>query len=393
VPFGRIAREKFPYFALAAAGAMVSYYAQAANAFITPLAKAPLAERPSIVAFGLWFYVTRTAIPIWLSPLHELPVRPNPLAARFLLSALGVGLLTATVVALRRRWPAGLAAWLYYVIVLSPVVGFVHSGFQLAHDRYSYLSCMSWAVLVGGAAGAVARARETGVLQPVLGRLAAAVVLAWMLSLGALSWWQTEMWRDTDTLWRSAIESEPDCTICQNNLGVSMLKQGQGAEAKARFERVLAVHPFSDKTHRNLGMAQDSIGDHQAAVETFTALLAQTPSDLEVRNNLGIALANLHRYREAIMHFQIALRVKPDDVRILNNVGFALAEIGDREASLAHVRRAVTLQPDDPALRFRFGVLCLRFGDIDTAREQYEALRTLDARLASILGPGLLTEW
>ena len=40
--------------------------------------------------------------------------------------------------------------------IYAPISGAIHSGEQLAADRYSYLSCLGWALLLGGAVGTVA---------------------------------------------------------------------------------------------------------------------------------------------------------------------------------------------------------------------------------------------
>jgi len=62
-----------------------------------------------MVFYSLWFYLEKTMMPKGLSPLYELPARVDLLDRQFLLPAIGVTAITAAVLALRRRWPAGLA--------------------------------------------------------------------------------------------------------------------------------------------------------------------------------------------------------------------------------------------------------------------------------------------
>src|SRR2546429_7613723 len=117
---------------------------------ITPMTKYPLPSRIAMALYSMVFYVSKTVLPIDLSPLYELPLRVHPLDPQFLGAAVAVALVSVTLVALAGRWPAGLAAYAWYAVVLAPVGGLVHAGHQLAHDRYSYLSCLPFAVLVGG---------------------------------------------------------------------------------------------------------------------------------------------------------------------------------------------------------------------------------------------------
>src|SRR5258706_13214522 len=68
----------------------------------------------------------------------------------FIVCAATVALMALLIILIRRRWPWAAACWAYYVIVLAPVLGVAQSGPQLVADRYSYLSCLSWAALLGG---------------------------------------------------------------------------------------------------------------------------------------------------------------------------------------------------------------------------------------------------
>src|SRR3989441_2564595 len=99
--------EKIPFVVLGIAGAAAAYWAQNANAFITPLQRYPLTARIGMTCYSLWFYLSKTVLPTGLGPLYELPARVDPLDWRFLGPALAVAVITVALVALSRRWPAG----------------------------------------------------------------------------------------------------------------------------------------------------------------------------------------------------------------------------------------------------------------------------------------------
>src|SRR5262249_62344688 len=128
---------------------------------------------------------------------------------QFLLPAIAVTLITATVLALWRRWPAGLAVWAYYAIALGPVIGIVHSGHQLTNDRYSYLPALGFALLVGAAAGAAVQAGMAGTLRPALAKAPAGPGIVWFCGLAHLSPHQVQIWRDTPTPLRDPLPAAP----------------------------------------------------------------------------------------------------------------------------------------------------------------------------------------
>ncbi len=388
-----VLREKLPYFALGLAGAMTSYYVVAAQDYLTPLQKYPGSARLGMTAYSLWFYFEKTMVPIWLSLLYELPAAVDPLEPRFLLSAIGVIVMSGFVLALRRRWPAGMAVWMYYGIVLGPVTGIVHAGHQLTHDRYSYLSCLGWALLVGAAVGVVARGGTMGTVGPRLTRAAAAVAALWLLALATLTWYQVQVWRDTDTLWRYGAESDPSCSICQTNLGDGLLKQRQFGLAKERFELALRLRPDRIRVHSNLGLALSNLGDYEEGIRHMRIALARSPRDPAILNNMAGTMINQKRYAEAMSHLDRAYRIDPNHASVLANLGIVLTETGRPEAGLDHLLRAVELKPEEPMARLSLARTYLALGKSDGAREQYEALRKLDARLAQFLEPALFSVW
>ena len=209
--------------------------------------------------------------------------------------------ITATVVLLRRRWPAGLAAWVYYAIALGPVIGIVHSGHQLTNDRYSYLPGIGFALIVGAGVGAVVSAGAAGVLRPALVRAVIALAIVWLGGLAYLSAQQTQIWRDTESLWRYAIEVEPDCSLCHGNVGTYLMDHGYHQAAMIEFERVKALRPESKKVYFYLGYMYVMLGDFSRAVDNFKLYVGQYPNDAEGLNNLGAALVNNRRPKEALV--------------------------------------------------------------------------------------------
>ena len=349
------------------AGGIVTYYAQKVNMFITPLERYPLSARPAMVFYSLWFYLEKTVVPQGLSPLYELPAKVSLLDRQFLLPAIAVTAISAAVLTLRRRWPAGLAVWAYYAIALGPVIGIVHSGHQLTNDRYSYLPGLGFALLVGAAAGAAAQAGMAGTLRPALAKAVAALGIVWFCGLAYLSAQQVQIWRDTETLWRNSLESDPDCSICHGNLGVFFSNGGQLELAKAEFERVQALRPDQVKVHQHLGYTYAMLGDFRRALGHFEIFFARYPNDVEGLNNFSAALLNGGRPNEAIEHLQRAIKIKPGHVLSHINLGFAYADLRRPSEALTTFRQAIALQYDSPQAWFGLARVYFELGQLQAA--------------------------
>lgn len=385
--------EKIPFVILGLAGAAVTYYAQNANLYITSLERYGPTARIGMTFFSLSFYIEKTFLPLALSPLYELPGWVHLSAWPFLLRALAVTAITAALVTLRRRWPAGLTVWAYYAIALGPVIGIIHSGHQLTHDRYSYLPGMGLALVIGGLAGVVVREAAAGAFRPAIVRAIAVASVVWLAGLATLTVQQIQMWHDTDTLWRSALESQPDCSICHGNLGVYLGNRGFTDIALGHFERAIAIRPDKVKAYHHLGYIYASKGEFQKAADAYEIFLKRYPTDVDAMSNMGATLMNLQRYEEAVEIMQRATKLRPNHVFANTNLGFAIGESGRPAESLQHFRRAITLKPDTPQAWFGFAQFADKAGQHQTALTALGILRQLNPMMATRLGPALLVSW
>jgi len=339
----QVLTEKLPYLAIAVAAAIVSFLALRATLGLTSAVAYPPPARVAMALHSLAFYLGKTLMPAGLSPMYELPARIDPLAPRFLASALVVAGLTTGLILARRRWPAALAAWVVYTLTIAPVSGIVHNGPQLVADRYSYLSCLGLAVLLGGGVAAVA----SGMIRAAPRARAALVVAAvlWLGGLAALTREQLPVWRDSDEIWRRSLAVDPDCAFCRGQWGALLGNRGELDAAIAHFERVVALRPNRVQHRANLGLALLKAGRPAEATEQFRRVLEQEPADVDTRRRLGLALAQQGRPAAAVLELERAVADDPRHTDALTTLGIVLIDLGQPEEAVTYLERAVALDP------------------------------------------------
>ncbi|MDO8474606.1 MAG: tetratricopeptide repeat protein [Candidatus Rokubacteria bacterium] len=322
-------REKIGYFVLAGVGAVVALVAVRQGATVTGYAEYGVGARAVMTLYSLMFYPWKFLWPVDLSPMYELPARVEPLAWRFLLPMVAVPVITTALLLLRRRWPGGLAAWVYSALLVLPVSGAVHAGYQLAHDRYSYLSGLGFAVLAGAAVVWVIRAGARGVLRPWLEGVVLGAMVLMVATLGAGAWRQSRVWHDSETLWRWAAGVDPACMVCQSNLGNLLLEQDRLAEAETAFRAAVTARP-------------ESAGP---------------------RNNLGAVLIRRGRYDEAAAQFREAMRLAPDRIGGAFNLGLLYVVQGKFAEALPLLRHVLAQRPDRPVARAALSTALVKRAD------------------------------
>jgi len=383
--------EKLPLVVLAVLFARIAIWGQASSpSLIASMADHPLGERVLQAGYGLVFYLRKTLLPVSLSPYYELPDTLRLSEPRFFLSLLAVAAVTIGLFLVRKRAPALLAGWVAYAISIAPVLGFSQTGPQIVADRYSYLACLPFALLAGGAV----------LGWNLRGPLAAAVPLAVVAVLAGATFAQSRAWRNSTTLWEHAVAIDPDVGMNLLNLGHARVREAERAadkiaqemhldEARRLFERGLAVreHPL---LHSGLArvfqyrweidpkhppeLAQKSLEHARRALEIAKLRNVETPV---YHLDLGAALGNAGHPNESLAELEFFVRERPD--MYLGHAVFGLALLQNQRYAEAvrELERAVELEPGAVNAWGNLGIACERQGEKGNAIGAYQRVLAL----------------
>ncbi|MFA6028286.1 MAG: tetratricopeptide repeat protein [Elusimicrobiota bacterium] len=362
--------EKLPFLALALAAATAAFASRPDPALLR--SGSGFLERAALASYGAAFYLAKTLLPAGLLPLYDLPSPFDPFELRFVASALAVAAAALALLRWRRRVPGLAAAAVFYLLSLSPVLGFVAIREQLAADRYSYIPCMGWAVLAGG--GLLAARRRWG-------RTALYAAAALALLLAVLGWRQAGIWKDSFTLWGSVLARAPATARAHNNLASALAAQGRLDAAAAHYREALRLSPGrADYGERlatvlyNLGNEALRSGRPGDALPLFEESLTLSTGSAQAQNNLGLALARLGRDAQACLRYEAALRSAPGFAPAEYNWGNSLSSLGRLKEARGHYERALRLDPTLHEARFNLGNTLARGGDFDGAARAYREL-------------------
>jgi len=363
-------------------------------------------ERLLIAGRVIWFYLGKLLWPaelIFIYPRWTVSQRVwcqylFPLAAMLLLLVLW---------GIRGRTRGPLAALLFFAGTLFPVLGFFNVypfRYSLVADHFQYLAGLGIITLLS--AGATLLGRRW---QPRVRLVGQGLCLALLLVLASLSYQQSKIYTDAETLYTATIQRNPACWMACQNLGLTLYKAGHTREAIEHYHEALRLKPDLFEAHNDLGNALVAEGNLVEAVGHFERALRLKPDDADAHSNFGIALSALGRTEEAIQHyhealrlrpgveiynnlattlsragrtaeaieqFQRALRLKPDYAEVHNNLGLALAQSGKFQEAIDHWQQAARLKPGYASPHNSLGVVLAQMGRTDEAIEHYhEALR------------------
>lgn len=398
----RVLAEKLPYCALAAVGAVVAAWARSQGAEFSDYGGYGIAARIGLIAYSMCFYPLKLVWPADLSPLYEVPVQVSLLDARFLVPLLALPAVTGVLLALRRRAPGALAAWAHAAAFVAPVSGVVHSGIQMVADRYSYLAQIGFVVLAGYGLVCLLELHRTGRVRRAAMAMATGGIVLMLGALALLTWSQSYVWRDPETLWRWAVELDPFCSRCHNNLGVALMhdrRDPQGlSESEEHLRQAVALRPTYALSHLNLGTVALLRGRYVEAEVALRSYLARQPNAPDGAERLAVLYLVQGRPDEAIPLLRRARGVSRSDgaptdlaaaVELIRDgetlrfLGQALLEQGRAGDAIVPLVRAVQLYPSAPSFRFWLAHAYRGAGQTAQAEGEFAALRRLDPRAAA----------
>jgi tetratricopeptide (TPR) repeat protein len=294
----------------------------------------------------VWFYLSKLAWPaelIFIYPRWSV----NAAAGGQWLFPAGLVVLLVALLALVGRSRAPLAALLFFVGTLFPVLGFFNVYpflYSFVADHFQYLASLGIVALAcSGVAAGVAR---------IPGRIArTACLLALPLVLGVLTFRQSQVYANSQTLYETTIRQNPACWMAYNNLGIVLKNRGLYREAVEHYRRALQLRPDYPEAHNNLGIALSALGRPDEAITAYQEALRLRPANPEALGNLANTLTSAGRYPEAVDSLQQALRFDPHSAGLHFSLGATLQATGRLADAVAEYRRALELDPAWPGVR------------------------------------------
>ena len=332
-----------------------------------------LVERCLLAGRVIWFYAGKLFWPADLTFFYpHWQIDPGAwwqysFPAGVLLVAIGLGLL-----ARRSRGP--LAGFLIFAGTLFPVLGFFNVypfRYSYVADHFLYLASLGLIVPVASALTVLAGR----ILPDHTGRIALSAMF--VAVLGLLTWNQSAIYRDTDSLYRETLARNPESWLAHNNLANSLLEiPGRQTEAISHLQAALRIKPDYAEAHLSLGNAllpipgrlADAIAEYQTAVRL-------DPKSERAHNNLGQAWFQAGRLPEAMAQLETALRIRPGYAEAHTNLGNVLLQMPGRLAdATAEYQAAIEFDPNLPEAHNNLGrALAQTPGRLPDAMAQFEA--------------------
>ena len=361
----RLIYEKLPFFALAAAGSVVTYLVQKTSGAVS---NDTLSFR---MANALWSYVRYIFKTFWPADLAVIyPFPSHWLAGLAIVAAALLVIGSGLFIFLAGRHPCLLVGWFWFLGTLVPVIGLVQIGSQSMADRYMYIPSIGLFILV------VWGLNDLPGSWPQKQKIVAWAGTAALAGCLACTWVQLKYWQDSISLFRHALGVTTDNYVACACLAQALDAIGQEDEALILCTNAVRIEPNYPPGQFFLGMILLKQGKSEEALNHLSAAARLAPFDTTMHYNFGKVLLDFDRPQEAAACFITTLGNNPNFTEAHNGLGKAYWKQGKLDQATNQLSQAVTLEPDNPQFHYDFGTVLLANSNVDEAIAQFsEALR------------------
>jgi len=356
--------EKIPFLVLAIAFSALAYLGHQKHDAVISLEALPVAMRTTNAMVSYVKYIGKLLYPVGLAVLY-----PHPHTISWLQMFSAFGLLAGiSWIMMRnvRRAPFLIVGWLWYLVMLLPVIGIIHAGPQAMADRFVYLPFIGLYIIISW--GIASFLKHRTYRKAYLTVLAISVLFV----LITITWNQLQHWKNSITLFNHTLKHTSDNYLIHNNLGYTFYMQGLSGRAIPHFHAALRIKPLYEEARSNLGLALVQIGRVDEAIEQYQNALKINYNNQGVHNNLGLALKRKGLIAEAIEHFKEALRIKPDSIAAHSNLGNLYADQRNLTGAIQHLLSALEIDPTDAIIHNHLGIAFFLNGEREQSRHHFE---------------------
>jgi len=334
----RVVIEKIPLGLVAVGAAAMVLATQSGAGAVQEAEAVPVTMR---LANATIAYVRYLGMLVWPSrlavfyPLHPVPAWEAALSGGALVGiSVGVGVRARTA-----PWLS--VGWLWYLVMLLPIVGVIQVGGQSHADRYLHLPSIGiFIAAIWSIAAFVAD-------RPAAGRVAAIAGAIVCIVWAGLAWRQVAYWKTSERLFRRAVAVTHGNFLAHNNLGEAIAREGRFEEAGRHYAEAVRINPGYPEARNNLGNHFGMQGRLVEAEAEFRAALARRPDVAPAISNLGTVRARQGDFAGAEELYRRALAIEPRNVDAHLGLGDVLLALGRPEEALTEYEMADRLRPGE----------------------------------------------
>jgi len=335
----KILIEKAPFLIVALIFGIVAFRAQA-GADATIMANFPIQQRVAFASYGMVMYILKLFYPFALSAYYPYPILGNVGEVPFLYW-LCILPAIAFIVLLFLSWKRskflffGLAFFLLNIVLLLQLLPV---GRAIMADRYAYIPSIGYFFLVGVYLSDRKYIKKDQIMW--------GIVAVYTILLMILTFQQSKVWRNSNTLWSDAIAKNAKVPVAWYNRGNTRMDSADYKGAIADYTECINMDGTFWRAYINRGHSRSMVKDYIGSIEDFNATLRFDSTVVNAYINRAMSRKMLKDYENSLKDYNIAIRLKPEQLELYTSRAELKSEMKDYAGAFLDLETAIQINPE-----------------------------------------------
>jgi tetratricopeptide (TPR) repeat protein len=340
--------EKIPYFILSLAIGLLGIYMLAENESLDQTkTQYSIIERLFIGSWSFVVYWYKLLVPYPMSPLYPYP---KQIPWYFYASAIGtIGIVVAMFLGFIRKWKAWTFGTFWFgfnIVFLLQILG---AGQGFLADRFTYVAyyglffTLAW---YWNNFFMENHKRKT---------IGMAIGIASIIIYSILTFQQTKIWENGDTLWTHVLKYFDNADTPYRNRGNYHRDNGNFEKALMDYNALLRIDPTNGAVYNSVGKAYFEQQNWKLALEAYENAVKYTPEKGEYWVNLSATKASMGDLQGAIDAVSKGIELEPNHTNGHQTRFLVRQAIGDIKGSIDDLTELIKLKPQESGYYYERG--------------------------------------
>jgi tetratricopeptide (TPR) repeat protein len=288
---------------------------------------------------ALWVYLRLFVLPFGQSADYDYPIVRSALEPLALAGLLGLLVLAACAIWLRKRFPLASFGLLAALVLFAPTSSFIPIVDAIT-ERRMYLPMLG---LVLVAAEALRRWKTDA-------RVMRTTALAVLALLAFLCYQRNRVWASETALWKDTVERSPRNWRAHFQLGIAYYAEGRCELAAPQFEAAYKLGKADYGLYMDWALAEDCLGRPDSAITKIKAAIEIDPR-ASAYSQMALIYGRQGKDQDAMAAIGTAIEMDANDSMAYFVRGNLKMRAGDFAAAATDYTRALDLNPDNEQAR------------------------------------------
>lgn len=332
-----------------------------------------LFDRIVLSSQALLLYLFKSIAPINLSNVYALPNNEGGVFSLWVY--LSVPILLSGIIYIWKAFKRNvdvLIALLFFLITIGLSLHLFKVNSSIIYDRFTYLPYIGLFLLFVGLASQLKKV-------PLFIQYGFKGLLT--IALMYVTYNQTKVWENDETLWINAIQYNAEEGISYCNLGLYYAKLERNQEAIDYYNQCVYYSPFEVEAYNNRGLLHKKEGNQEAAKNDFSMAISIDSNYIPAIMNRGILYSELGNPELALFDLNRFVAVSDSSLAYIFRA-VVLEQLSEFNAAYADYSVVIKREPNNAGLYNSRGLVSYKKGHYSKAMSDYNKAIQLNDQYA-----------